>query len=135
MHVRRIPPSLFLVTLILVNMQASSIDDRDDMLRKMYERAEHYGQLSRRIWEFAEVGYKEKQSSELLKAELRAAGFQIMDHVGEIPTAFTASQTSGEPFQDPPTPTWDRGRALVALGIHEVPFAHLDANTLAMCEA
>ncbi len=101
MHIRRIRPSLFLALflapLILINLQASAIDDRDTMLQKMDERAEHYGQLSRRIWEIAEVGYKEKQSSDLLKAELRGAGFQITENVGEIPTAFTASYGSGKP--------------------------------------
>ncbi len=72
-------------------------DDRDELLKKMDARAEHYGQLSRRIWEFAEVGYKEKQSSDLLKAELRAAGFQLRENVGEIPTAFVATFGSGKP--------------------------------------
>src|SRR5262249_2918629 len=72
-------------------------DGRDEILRKMDERADHFGQLSRRIWDFAEVGYKEKQSSDLLKAELRGAGFQIHENVAEIPTAFVASYGSGKP--------------------------------------
>ena len=72
-------------------------DGRDEMLRKMDERADHFGGLSRRIWEFAEVGYKEKQSSDLLKSELRAAGFQLQENVGEIPTAFVASYGGGKP--------------------------------------
>jgi aminobenzoyl-glutamate utilization protein B len=72
-------------------------DERDEILRKMDSRAEHYGELSRRIWEFAEVGYKEKQSSDLLKTELRNAGFQIQENVAEIPTAFVASYGQGQP--------------------------------------
>ncbi len=74
-----------------------SADDRDEMLRRMDERAEHFGELSRRIWEFAEVGYKEKQSSELLRSELRAAGFQIQENVAGIPTAFVATYGQGKP--------------------------------------
>jgi aminobenzoyl-glutamate utilization protein B len=72
-------------------------DERDEMLRKMDERAGHYGELSRRIWEFAEVGYKEKQSSDLLKAELRTAGFKLQENVAGIPTAFIASYGEGKP--------------------------------------
>ncbi|MCI0524514.1 MAG: amidohydrolase [Acidobacteria bacterium] len=80
---------------------ANAIDnptnDREEMLRKMDDRAEHFGQLSRQIWEFAEVGYKEKQSSDLLKSELRTAGFRLHENVGGIPTAFVASYGRGKP--------------------------------------
>ncbi len=88
--------SLF-CALVLVFGNTARADDRDEMLRKMDAQADHFGQLSRRIWEFAEVGYKEKQSAELLKTELRSAGFQMQDNVGEIPTAFTATFGSGKP--------------------------------------
>ncbi|HQR31415.1 MAG TPA: amidohydrolase [Blastocatellia bacterium] len=74
-----------------------SIDEREEILKKMDGRAEYFGDLSRRIWEFAEVGYKENNSSSLLKAELRAAGFQIQENVAEIPTAFVATFGQGKP--------------------------------------
>ena len=73
-------------------------DDRDEMLQKMDSRAQHFGDLSRKIWEFAEVGYKETQSSALLKSELRTAGFQIQDNTAGIPTAFIASWGQGKPI-------------------------------------
>jgi aminobenzoyl-glutamate utilization protein B len=97
MPLGRILLSLCLFAFAAIGVRAVHFDGRDEMLRKMDERAEHYGKLSRQIWEFAEVGYKEKQSSELLKSELRAAGFQIQDNVGEIPTAFSATYGSGKP--------------------------------------
>ncbi len=103
MITRRFLLCMFALILALgnINRSANAInnttDDRDAMLRKMDERAEHFGQLSRRIWEFAEVGYKEKQSSDLLKSELRAAGFQLQENVAEIPTAFVASYGGGKP--------------------------------------
>ncbi len=93
----------FAALLALGNLQtsASATDDgadgRDDLLRKMDDRSDHFGQLSRRIWEFAEVGYKEKQSSDLLRSELRAAGFQLRENVADIPTAFVASYGAGKP--------------------------------------
>ena len=71
--------------------------EREEILRQMDERAPHFGELSRRIWEFAEVGYKERQSSDLLKSELRTAGFQIRENVAEIPTAFVATYGQGQP--------------------------------------
>ena len=75
----------------------AAAEGNDEMLRKMDERADHFGQLSRRIWEFAEVGYKENQSSELLRSELSAAGFQLQERIAEIPTAFVASFGAGKP--------------------------------------
>ncbi len=74
-----------------------SPDEREDILKKMDGRADYFGEMSRRIWEFAEVGYKENNSSSLLKAELRAAGFQIQENIAEIPTAFVATYGQGKP--------------------------------------
>jgi len=67
------------------------------LLKQMDARAAHYGDVSRQIWEFAEVGYKENKSAELLKAELRQAGFTVQENVAEIPTAFTATWGQGKP--------------------------------------
>ncbi len=70
---------------------------RQALLDRMDSRAGLYGEISRRLWEFAEVGYKETRSSELLKSELRSAGFRIEDYVGGMPTAFTATWGEGKP--------------------------------------
>ena len=59
--------------------------------------SERLGQLSRQIWELAEVGYKEEKSSALLHAELRRAGFTVETGTGGIPTAFVATYGSGKP--------------------------------------
>ena len=72
-------------------------DPRDELLGKIDSKAEHFGRLSRQIWELAEVGYKENRSSDLLKSELRSAGFHIQDNVAGIPTAFSASWGQGKP--------------------------------------
>ena len=70
---------------------------RDALLSSMDTRAAHFGDISRQIWEFAEVGYKEERSSALLKEELREAGFTITEKVADIPTAFSAQWGSGGP--------------------------------------
>lgn len=71
--------------------------DKESLLKQMDARAAHYGDVSRKIWEFAEVGYQEHKSAELLKSELRQSGFSVQDNAAAIPTAFTASWGQGKP--------------------------------------
>ena len=78
-------------------MSLSPVDQRGDLLTWMDGRAEYFGQISRRIWEFAEVGYKEIKSSELLATELRNAGFSVKTKIADIPTAFVAEAGAGKP--------------------------------------
>src|SRR5579863_10107196 len=82
---------------IFICAAAALAGDKEMLLKQMDARAAHYGDISRRIWEFAEVGYKENKSAELLKAELRQAGFTVQENVAEIPTAFTATWGQGKP--------------------------------------
>ena len=72
-------------------------DPRAAMLEKMDAAAKHYGDLSRQIWELAELGYRETRSVALLRAELERAGFRIEDRVAGIPTAFVATWGAGKP--------------------------------------
>jgi aminobenzoyl-glutamate utilization protein B len=53
--------------------------------------------MAERLWTLAEVGYKEEQSSALLRAALEAEGFEIEAGVAGIPTAFVASYGRGGP--------------------------------------
>jgi aminobenzoyl-glutamate utilization protein B len=78
-------------------MMLAPLNEREEILRKMDEQAPHFGEISRRIWEFAEVGYKEKESSALLRSELQNAGFKIEENIAGIPTAFVASYGQGKP--------------------------------------
>ena len=71
--------------------------DRAQLLARMDDTAPRYGALSRKIWELAEVGYKETKSSALLRDELRANGFKIEESIAGIPTAFIATWGSGAP--------------------------------------
>lgn len=49
------------------------------------------------IWEWAELGYQEERSANLLKSQLHEAGFRIEEGVADIPTAFIAEWGSGGP--------------------------------------
>ncbi len=71
--------------------------DRAEVSRRIDDRAAHYGEIAQKIWEFAEVGYKETRSAALLREELAAAGFAVTENVAGIPTAFRAQAGSGGP--------------------------------------
>lgn len=59
-----------------------------------YDRTER---VARQLWEWAEVGYQETKSSELLRSELEANGFTVREGVAGIPTAFIAEYGSEGP--------------------------------------
>ena len=83
---------LTLSTLLLALPQ-----DSGELVPWIDAHAERYGAISQKIWEFAEVGYKETRSAALLREDLRAQGFRIEENVAGIPTAFTATWGSGRP--------------------------------------
>lgn len=60
------------------------------------ENADSFGEIAQEIWELAELGYLETESSALLQATLREAGFTIEAGVAGIPTAFVASWSNGD---------------------------------------
>jgi len=86
-----------ILAILLIFAATLPAADKESLLKQMDARASHYGDISRQIWEFAEVGYKEQKSSELLKSELRNAGFTLQENVAGIPTAFTAAWGQGKP--------------------------------------
>jgi aminobenzoyl-glutamate utilization protein B len=67
------------------------------MLAGIDAASAHYADVARQIWQFAEVGYQDVQSSALLQAELKAAGFSVKNGVAGEPTAFIAEFGSGKP--------------------------------------
>jgi len=62
-------------------------------------QSEHntYKDIALRIWDYAELGYKENNSSTLLQHTLRDNGFVVEASVAGMPTAFVASYGSGFP--------------------------------------
>ncbi|MGE5073047.1 MAG: M20 family metallopeptidase [Anaerolineae bacterium] len=57
--------------------------------------SERFTSLSDAVWGFAELGYKETQSSQLLSDALEREGFTVERGVADIPTAFVASHARG----------------------------------------
>src|ERR1700722_12849286 len=56
-----------------------------------------YKQVSKQIWDYAELGYHENKSSKLLQEQLKAAGFTVQSGLADEPTSFIASYGSGKP--------------------------------------
>lgn len=59
--------------------------------------ADRTARVAQQLWEFAELGYLETQSSGLMQAELEGEGFRIEQGIAEIPTAFVAEWGEGGP--------------------------------------
>ncbi len=79
----------------LVSMQAQK--SKKEIIKNLEQKSETYGTIAQNIWEFAEMGYQENQSSALLQKTLQDAGFTINKGVAEIPTAFIAEYGNGTP--------------------------------------
>lgn len=56
-----------------------------------------YKDIALQIWNYAELGYKETQSTALLQAILKNEGFVVQAGIADIPTAFVATYGSGSP--------------------------------------
>lgn len=72
-------------------------DARDAMVSAIDARFEQNREIALNIWEFAELGFLEEQSTALLQETLAKEGFRVKHGVAGIPTAFIAEAGSGEP--------------------------------------
>ena len=70
---------------------------KTDAIKNIDGKYEIYKNIALQIWGFAEVGYKEVKSTQLLQETLKSNGFTIESGVAEMPTAFVASYGSGKP--------------------------------------
>jgi aminobenzoyl-glutamate utilization protein B len=61
------------------------------------QHSAEYIETSKKIWQYAEMGYHEEKSSALLQQDLKAAGFSIQAGVADEPTGFIASFGQGKP--------------------------------------
>ena len=68
-----------------------------DTVKWIRTNREKFIDLSNQVWDFAELGFKETRSAELLAKALEAGGFTVQRGVADIPTAFVASFGEGKP--------------------------------------
>jgi aminobenzoyl-glutamate utilization protein B len=91
----RIVPFVVLLT-ITTNIFAQS-NAKAELIKSIDSRSDKYAAIALEIWNLAEVGFQETQSSGLLQKTLSAEGFKIERGVAGMPTAFTASYGEGKP--------------------------------------
>ena len=68
------------------------------MFNWIKENGDKLASISDQIWEFAELGLEEHNSSKLLIDSLADAGFSVKTQVAEMPTAFYATYGNGKPI-------------------------------------
>ena len=90
----RFRPS-FLFALILFLPALVFGDSREALISGIDDRYEQDKKIALSIWELAELGYLEVQSTALLQDTLSAEGFRVEAGVAGIPTAFIAEAGSG----------------------------------------
>ncbi len=81
--------------LMVPAVAAQSVHER--VVSSVDARMDVYESVALQIWEWAEVGYQESRSAELLSAELAGEGFVVTSGVAGIPTAFVAEYGAGSP--------------------------------------
>jgi aminobenzoyl-glutamate utilization protein B len=115
--------------LALTALSASAQDAKQIVTEHVMAHASEYESLAMEIWDLAEAGYMEHQSSGLLQARLGAGGFDVTPGIAGMPTAFVAEYGSGEPviailaeFDALPGITQDRVPELAPL--EEKPAGH-----------
>lgn len=87
-----------ILTLALFGPLAAQTTEQKAILQSLEEKTETFSTVAHRIWELAELGYQEYESTKLLQAQLEQAGFTIERGVADIPTAFVASYGNGKPI-------------------------------------
>ena len=87
-----------ITVLVLGTAAAQAADNSHAQLMQLVDQnAPHWQQVSKQIWDYAELGYHETKSSDLLQEQLKAAGFRLQAGVADEPTAFIASYGEGKP--------------------------------------
>ena len=87
---------LILITVLVITSNGWTMD-HSDLDQSIDAHQQQFEKIAMQIWDIAEVGYQEYQSSSLLKANLAKEGFRIKDNVANIPTAFIAEYGQGSP--------------------------------------
>ena len=90
--------SIILLCTLFISIATSAQITKKSVLDQLDAQSEKYGAIAMKIWNLAEMGYLEEQSSSLLQQTLSNEGFTIKKGVANIPTAFIAEYGSGLPI-------------------------------------
>ena len=87
--------ALYALTLLFVRESLAA--ENPNLIEYIDGRFDEHSDIALQIWDWAELGYLEEQSSALLQQTMTDAGFEVETGVAGIPTAFIASYGSGGP--------------------------------------
>ncbi len=89
---------IFASTLAVLALGAAPLMAQNtDPVKAVEDQQERTERVAQQLWDWAELGYLESQSSGLLMEELSTEGFKIETGVAGIPTAFIAKWGEGGP--------------------------------------
>ncbi|MCB0494131.1 MAG: amidohydrolase, partial [Cyclobacteriaceae bacterium] len=86
-----------LIILITLSISAIAQKSKKDVVKAIDSKSEEYSAIAMKIWDFAEVGFQETNSSALLQETLTKSGFKVEEGVAGMPTSFIASYGQGKP--------------------------------------
>ena len=90
--------NIILLCTLFISIATSAQKTKKSILDQLDTQSEKYGAIAMKIWNLAEMGYLEEQSSSLLQQTLSNEGFTIKKGVANIPTAFVSEFGSGLPI-------------------------------------
>ena len=95
----RLPLTAVLMASILPGLTSPAWSEpSSEQANSLVERRSDMTQtLASQLWDWAEVGYQETKSTQLLQETLASEGFNVTAGVADIPTAFMAEYGAGEP--------------------------------------
>ena len=82
------------IGLLFISINISS----DFVLDSVNNHKQKYEDVAMKIWNYAELGYQENKSADLLAQSLEDEGFSIKKNLAGIPTAFIAEFENGGPI-------------------------------------
>lgn len=86
-----------ILPLLLASLSLLAQKTKKDVIKAIDARSQEYTDIAMQIWNYAEVGFQETQSSALLQETLSKNGFKVESGVAGMPTAFVATYGSGKP--------------------------------------
>ncbi|MCB0685166.1 MAG: amidohydrolase [Saprospiraceae bacterium] len=92
---------IFLLWIILgpytLTAQSPLSAEKQEVIQTLEDQKDTWSSTAQSIWTYAELGYQENKSSDLLMTHLQEAGFKVDRAVAGMPTAFVASYGQGHP--------------------------------------
>ena len=91
----KIRPLILYLALLTASVCAEPTSNA--ILQQLEKKQPQYEVLAKKIFDYAELGFRETKSSQLLQNELKKEGFAVKAGVAGMPTAFVATYGQGEP--------------------------------------